>query len=150
MPDEDAEGQTPDFEVVDRRRAKQAAAQAEESEPPAGEPSPEGPSKEPSEGPSLPPEILEALVPSSVDSVLHAAVGHLARLAWENLGLVQGARTGEVRADHAEAGRAVDAADAIVKLLLPHVAGQPRRDLESLVADLKINYVKHTQGRADQ
>jgi len=146
MPEEKAGDQAPEPDVVDRRKSKQAAAQAEESEATTGETPPE----EPGEDLSLPPEVLEVLVPSSVDSVLHAAVGHLARLAWEHLGLVQSARTGEIRADYAEAGRAVDAVDAIAKLLLPQVTGHDRRDLESLVADLKINFVKHTRERAEE
>ena len=78
--------QDPDegFEIVDRRTR---GSEETESEAPAEEPSDEasGEADEPDDlETALPPEVLEVLVPSSVESVLHGAFTHLARLAWES------------------------------------------------------------------
>lgn len=130
------------FEIVDRRTR---GSEETESEAPAEEPSDEasGEADEPDDlETALPPEVLEVLVPSSVESVLHGAFTHLARLAWEHIGLVPSARTGKIHADFAVARRAIDAAQVIADQLRSTAPAEVSRDMESTLTDLKVNLVK--------
>lgn len=130
-------------EVVDRRTAvagEEPQADETDEAPEAGEWAEPEPEDEP--GMQIPPEVLDLLAPPSVDVAATHAVEWFARLAWEHLGLVPGARTGQIATDLAEAGRAIDAADFLVKLLHAHLSPDRRRDLDHLVADLKVNYVQ--------
>lgn len=128
-----------DVEVVDHRTG--AAQPTHEADGPAAEePAPEA------EGPGIPEELLDLMMPPTVDVAARQAVAWFARLAWENLGLVPSARTGKVEVSITEAGRAVDAADFLVKLLSPHMSPEHRRDLDTLIADLKVNFVQKQRG----
>ncbi len=130
------------FEIVDRRKRGSEATEGEAStEEASHEASDEADELEDLEA-ALPPEVLEVLVPSSIESVLHGAFTHLARLAWEHIGLVPSARTGKINADFAVARRAIDAAQVIADQLRSTVPAEASRDMESTLTDLKVNLVK--------
>ncbi len=139
-----------DVEVVDRR----TGAGPQTGDEPVEEPSVEAPEEpeepeEPvptAEEAGIPPELLDLMMPPSVDVAARQAIGWFARLAWEHLGLVPGARTGKVEASIPEAGRAIDAADFLSKLVSPHLSPEHRRDLDTLIADLKVNFVQKQRG----
>jgi hypothetical protein len=138
---ENKPGSEEEFEVVDRRRA--AKGEQEEPADPGDAEAAAQAAKEAAE--ELPPELLEVLAPSSVESVLHGAIGNLGRLAWEHMGLVASARTGEIATDFAGARRAIDAAEEIAKLLRPSMPPEGVRNLDTLLSDLKVNLVKQEQ-----
>lgn len=131
------------FEVIDRR--KRASGETD-SVPPEDEPGSDGPEREPfdgeTEGETVPPEVLEVLLPSTVESVLAGAFGHLTRLAWESIGLVASARTGQVAADFPTARKAIDAAQSIASHMRSMVPEEVYRDMDSTLTDLKVNLVK--------
>lgn len=130
-----------DYEVVDRRaKAKEQAEPADET----------GADSANHEEATIPPEILDMMVPPSVDVAAEIALGHMQRLAWEHLGLRPSARTGEVEADLPEARRAVDAVEFLVGLIAPKLDDRAKRDLNNLVSDLKLNYVRKERAPAEE
>jgi hypothetical protein len=155
MPEPDTPDDRPDYEVVDRR--KRVSTEPVDATPTADDDALEGSADEP--GPSdaeaaaetgqagLPPEVLDALIPGSVDVVLGNALSHLARIGWEALGLVPSPRTGEIKEDLGECQRAIDALDTLAPLARSRMGADALRALDTLLSDLKINYVRKSQGK---
>ncbi len=136
-----------DYEVVDRRaRAKERSDDSAEPDDKATDDK----ATDDEADAGIPPEILDLMVPPSVDVAAEIALGHMQRLAWEHLGLRPSARTGEVAANLPEARRAVDAVEFLVGLLSPTLDERARRDLNSLVSDLKLNYVRQEHSAASE
>lgn len=130
------------FEIVDRRKRAPADADAQAAEEAPTDHAAQEAWDDTEDLSALPPEVLEVLMPSSVESVLHGAFSHLARLAWEHIGLVPNGRTGQVATDFAVARKAIDAAQVVADQLRPHLPAEVARDLESMLTDLKVNLVK--------
>ena len=133
--------QDPDegFEIVDRRTR---GSEETESEAPVEEPSDEasGEADEPDDlETALPPEVLEVLVPSSVESVLHGAFTHLARLAWEHIGLVPSARTGRSMRILRGGARPSTRLRSSPTRLRSTAPAEVSRDMESTLTDPKVN-----------
>ncbi|MBN1457909.1 MAG: DUF1844 domain-containing protein [Armatimonadetes bacterium] len=79
-----------------------------------------------------------------VYAVLRLSVAQLAGVAWQMMGLQPDPFTNEVRKDPQQARIAIDATAALVELLKPHLQRQERREFESLLTDLRLNFLSHS------
>lgn len=66
----------------------------------------------------------------------------LAAKAWETMGLVPNPATKQVERKLDEAQLAIDAAAALAEVLRPRVGDADRRDIETLVTNLRLNFVE--------
>jgi len=94
---------------------------------------------EQSPGPQQPPQ------PVDVYTVLRFCIAQLAAAAWQKMGLQADPLTNEVHKDLDQARAAIDAATALADRLLPHLEGQEARDYQSLLTDLRLNFVNQSQ-----
>jgi uncharacterized protein DUF1844 len=74
--------------------------------------------------------------------LLMSVLNLLAAKAWEGMGLVPNPATNQIQKDLGEARLAIDAYAVILETLHLHVEDQPRRDLETLLMTLRINFVE--------
>jgi hypothetical protein len=81
-----------------------------------------------------------------VYSVLRLSIAQLAGVAWQMMGLQADPFTNRIHKDAAQARVAIDAAAALVEQLKPHIQGQEVRDYQSLLTDLRMNFVTHLGG----
>ena len=154
MPDEEQ------FTFVDRRRT------AAEDPPPADAPDPAlSPADAPDIADALPGEEEFAQTDDTsgydgenggqpaidVYSLLAYCVSLLEAQAWQCLGLIADPQTGQAQPDMAQAKVAIDAVGDLAKHLdaapAEAVPDDLRRDLRTLVSNLRLNYVGQ-QGRA--
>ncbi len=68
--------------------------------------------------------------------------GLLATKAWEALGLVPDPATQKIERKLDEAQLAIDAAAALAELIRPLVSEHERREIETLVTNLRLNFVE--------
>jgi hypothetical protein len=114
------------FEILDHEEPE---PRAEEAGPGAGEPA-----------------GAEEQMRVDVYSVLRVSIAQLAGVAWQMMGLQADPFTNKVQKDAAQARVAIDAAAALVEQLKPHLQGQEVRDFQSLLTDLRMNFVTHLGG----
>ena len=86
--------------------------------------------------------------PLDVYAVLRVSIVQLSGVAWQMMGLQADPFTNQVRKDIEQARLAIDAAAALVDKLLPHIQGQEIRDYQSLITDLRLNFVKQSGDEA--
>lgn len=123
------------FEILDHEEPASSEAEAKRGR--ADQEGREGGS----EGPAG--EQEERIAPIDVYSVLRLAVAQLTGVAWQMLGLQPDPFTNQIRKDVAQARIAIDAAEALVEHLRPHLRGQEARDYDNLLTDLRLNFVSH-------
>lgn len=75
-------------------------------------------------------------------SLVATCISLLAEKAWQAMGLVPNPATKTIERKFDEAQLAIDAAVALVDLLRPRLTDGERRDVETLVANLRINFVE--------
>ena len=75
-------------------------------------------------------------------SLVATCISLLANKAWQAMGLVPNPATKAIQRQFDEAQLAIDAAAALTDLLRPRVGDRERRELETLVANLRINFVE--------
>jgi len=75
-------------------------------------------------------------------SLIATCISLLANTAWQAMGLVPNPSTKTIERHFDEAQLAIDAAAALADLLRPRIGDRERRDLETLVANLRINFVE--------
>jgi len=139
------------FTCVDKRRAA-VETPAPDAPAPDAEPSVEMP-----DASALPPMDMaqdgdeEPQGPADIYSVLGYCMSILASEAWQLLGLIADQQTGEAHQDLAQAKVAIDAAgdlaarlEAAPRELVPDAL---KRDLRTLLQDLRLNYVSQ-QGQS--
>ena len=80
-----------------------------------------------------------------VSDYLQMSIGMLAQKAWVGMGLVPDPATGSVAADLSEARLAIAVIGDLVKHLEPQLAGPEKRELQNLVQDLRLNFVRQSQ-----
>ncbi len=85
----------------------------------------------------------------TVPELLRGLVDVIATRAWVALGLVPDPATHEVAADLDAARLAIDAAAALAALAGPRLSESERRDLQNLIATLRLNYVEQ-KGKQEQ
>lgn len=81
-------------------------------------------------------------VPLRPPELVRWCVSLLASSAWQALGLVPDPATRKVERNLEDARLAIDAAAALVEHLRPRTDDRERRELDNLVATLRLNFVE--------
>lgn len=84
--------------------------------------------------------------PISIYDVLTILIEQMSALSWQKLGLQKDPVTGATVFDLAEAKVAIDLTAQLVQHLESQLDDDDKRQLHSLVRDLRINYVQKSQG----
>jgi len=69
----------------------------------------------------------------------------LSEQAWQHMGLRADPRTNEIKKDFEKARVAIDCIILIVDKLGPHLSGEAKDSLRSLITDLQINFVRQLE-----
>ncbi|MDR7486597.1 MAG: DUF1844 domain-containing protein [Armatimonadota bacterium] len=105
--------------------------------PPQSEAAPQaGPAPEAAPSPEA------ATIPPDALSLVITCLNLLAAKAWEAMGLVPNPSTGKIERKLDEAQLAIDAAASLADLVRPRLADGARREVETLIANLRINFVE--------
>lgn len=80
-----------------------------------------------------------------VSSLVATCINLFAAKAWETMGLVPDPRTKQIERKLEDAQLAIDAAAALCDLMRPRVSDAERREIETLLANLRINFVEQKQ-----
>ncbi len=96
-----------------------------------------GPQEAPESGPEAIP--LGAL---AARDLLMWFLGLLAAKAWEGMGLVPNPATNKIQKDLGDARMAIDAYAAIFETVRARIDDQPRREMETLLTTLRLNFVE--------
>jgi hypothetical protein len=83
----------------------------------------------------------------SVFGVLQFTVGTLSQLAWQGMGLIANSATGKLEPRMAEARMAIDALRALVPVMSSSLDESSRRELQTLLSNLQLNYVEQAKRR---
>jgi hypothetical protein len=86
----------------------------------------------------------EPPLPLDVYAVLRVSIAQLASIAWQLMGLQPDPFTNKIRKEMDQARIAIDATAALVEQLRPHLQGQEAKDYQSLLTDLRLNFVKQS------
>jgi len=128
-----------DFEIIDRRKTQGDTSPDK----------PEQPTSQADEGHGTPPTPQPQEKPgpqqirlSDINGVLSLCIGLLHEHAWQCLGLVTNPATQQIQQDLEQARIAIDAVGALVELLHPRVPEGEQRELQALIADLRMNFVE--------
>ncbi len=84
----------------------------------------------------------EGLKPLDVYMALRAAFHQMAAVAWQMMGLQADPFTGKMHKDVEQARIAIDCAAFLLERLQPQLQGQESRDYQSMLTDLRLNFVK--------
>src|SRR5574341_2512328 len=79
---------------------------------------------------------------ADVVELLRWTITVLAGSAWQNLGLVPDPATKKVDRNLEDARLAIDAAASLIEHLKPRVDEKEQRELETLLANLRLNFVE--------
>ena len=138
QPEEHEQEQEPSFQKVDKRHTAE-----EESEPAdRQETEAEAPAHQPvdQETEETVPEVpLQAL---DVYDTLRFMVSLLIQQAWISLGIQKAPGAEEVEQDLPQAKVAIDTLEFVIDKLVPDLEPQERAELDSVLSNLQINYVK--------
>jgi len=132
-------------EDLDAREAEASTPAQEQSADASTQP---GPAADRTEAPEAAEGAPQERRPLDVYAVLRVSIVQLSGVAWQMMGLQADPFTNEVRKDIEQARLAIDAAAALVDKLIPHVQGQEVRDYQSLITDLRLNFVKQSGDEA--
>jgi Domain of unknown function (DUF1844) len=86
---------------------------------------------------------LEAI---STRELLVWMLGVLGAKAWQGMGLVANPATGKIEKNLDDAKTAIDAFAGLLDAIRPHLEAQARRDTESLLTTLRMNFVEKSGG----
>ncbi len=81
-----------------------------------------------------------------VYALVQMSVAQFAALAWIKMGLQADPFSNKIEKDLEQARAAVDMVGVLAEKLLPRLHGQPARDLQSLLTDLRLNFVRQMEG----
>lgn len=131
----------------DRAEPQEEGGEAsEEPEPEEAEPEPSEPAA--TEEQAAPPEEAEeeegAAPEISVYNLMRMSVGMYAQQAWIHMGVRMDPSTQKTEQNMPLAKVAVDTVAFLVDQLQPDLTPEEKRGLQSLVADLRINYVQRS------
>ena len=138
-----------EFEVIDRRGAGRDTTEAKP--PPEAAAAIETEEPEAVEADTVQPEDLldEDLgagfggMPANVVDIVTMSLGMLNEIAWVKMGLVPDPISGQISPDPVQARLAIDCAADLAHRLESHVDGKTKRDLEVLIQNLKLNFVRN-------
>ena len=77
--------------------------------------------------------------------IVRLAISMLSEVAVVKVGLVPNPMSGQMERDLPQARLAIDCVGDLANRLMPQLQGPELRDLQNLVADLRINYVKQSE-----
>jgi hypothetical protein len=83
-------------------------------------------------------------VPLQAADLLRWCVSLLATSAWQAMGLIPDQATHKTERKLDDARLAIDATGALIELLRPRVDAAERHELETLLANLRLNFVAQT------
>jgi Domain of unknown function (DUF1844) len=86
---------------------------------------------------------LEAV---STRELLVWMLGVLGAKAWQGMGLVANPASGKIEKNLEDAKTAIDAFAGLLEVTRPHLEAQARRDTESLLTTLRLNFVEKSAG----
>ncbi|MDR7522603.1 MAG: DUF1844 domain-containing protein [Armatimonadota bacterium] len=92
--------------------------------------------------PEASPSPKAAGMPPDALSLVTTCLNLLAAKAWETMGLIPNPSTGKLEQKLDEAQLAIDAAASLADLVRPRLADTARREVETLIANLRINFVE--------
>jgi hypothetical protein len=75
-------------------------------------------------------------------ALVTTCISLLAAKAWEAMGLVPNPQTKQIERKLDDAQLAIDAASALVDLVRPKVSDAERREIETLLTNLRLNFVE--------
>ncbi len=106
-----------------------------------------GPEAQPESHTDAPPEAqpdARTEAPAALDApaLVTTCISLLAAKAWEAMGLVPNPETKKVERNLGDAQLAIDAAAALVGVIKPRLEDPARRELDTLLANLRINFVE--------
>jgi hypothetical protein len=90
----------------------------------------------------------QELEPLDVYALLRVMVGQLSAAAWQKMGLQPDPFTNALHRDTEQARVAIDCVALIAEKLLPQLHGQEERDLQSMLTDLRLNFVRQSEGES--
>ena len=138
MPDKGAgEKEGSGFRVTDKRRA----GREDSGEVPSGGESPGAEGSRPS-GPAADEAPADEARLLQVADLVRIFIGELSARAWVHMGLIVDPATKLVARDLAQARLAIDCVAGLVEQLAPGVDATECEELERLLADLRVNYVR--------
>ncbi|HLW48386.1 MAG TPA: DUF1844 domain-containing protein [bacterium] len=73
-------------------------------------------------------------------------LGVLGAKAWQGMGLVANPASGKIEKNLEDAKTAIDAFAGLLDAVRPHLEAQARRDTESLLTTLRLNFVEKSGG----
>jgi Domain of unknown function (DUF1844) len=144
-----------EFEVIDKRGARaesKTAAEAASAQSEAGATAPGAAGG----GGITEEELLAAMEEAgmaaggempelSVPGALHFCIETLQGLAWIKMGLVAAPGSGKIEKELPQAKVAIDAIGDLVARLEPFAAESERRELQTMLSNLRINFVQKSQ-----
>jgi len=77
-----------------------------------------------------------------VEGLLHYSVQMFAQFAWQKMGFLPDPATGKPDEDLAQARVAIDVLSRLVEHLEPLLSEGERREVQSLLSDLRINFAR--------
>ena len=83
-------------------------------------------------------------VPLHAPDLLRWCVSLLATSAWQAMGLIPDPATNAVERHLDDARLAIDATASLIELLRPRASEAERRELENLLANLRLNFVEQS------
>jgi Domain of unknown function (DUF1844) len=131
---EESEPEDEEFVKVDKRAPRDEA-------PPEEPPAPAEPQPAAEPAPEAAPEA-GGRMPLDVYSLLRMSVGMYAEQAWVHLGLRMDPTTGKTETNLPLAKVAIDILAFMTEQLQPDLDDSEKRELEQLLANLRINYVQ--------
>jgi len=136
--EEEQEQHEPSFEKVDKRHSAEPETIPASEQEAAAEASAQQPVDQ--EEPEMAQEIpLQAL---DVYDTLRFAVSLLTQQAWISLGIQKAPGAEETQQDLPQAKVAIDTLEFVVGKLEPDLESQEKAELDSVLSNLQINYVK--------
>lgn len=124
------------FEVVDKRRTAADGGSPAEEQP--EEPMSADEAEEEGD------EQFGGMPDVTVNGVLWTSIQLLTSRAWSGMGLVPNPATGKIERDLNEARRAIDVLGDLVKHLLPDADDLEKRELQNMLTDLRVNFVRQS------
>lgn len=82
--------------------------------------------------------------PLNTFHILAFMIDQLASVAWQRMGLQNDMVTGQIHQDLGEAKAAIDGASALFEILGPQLDDEDQRRMQSLLRDLRLNFVNQT------
>jgi hypothetical protein len=86
----------------------------------------------------------ERLPPLTALEMVGLYIGQLQEIAWSRMGLTPNPTSGTIERDLADARLAIDCAADLVGRIMPLLDATTRRELETMLANLRLNFVQQS------